>query len=393
MGLAQLLPRTQLRAVKDPAWNRWANGDDIGFGGTSDAGVRVTRESALQLMTVFGCQSLIADSIAMMPRDVYRKTGGQRQEVDAPFWLSQQANADNTPRELVLQIVLSLLGDGNAFLPVIRDRKAQVAEVWCLDPLRVNVIRDQRGNRVYLVDGSEYRGELIHLTWFLLPGAIRALNPIQVAREAIGLGAAAQSFGGKFFANGSRPAIVINHPGDPSDEQLKVMAASFRRAHTGQNAMMPAVVTGGGSVTPITITPDEAQFLETRAYSAAEIAAQLYKVNPSRLGIVQQGSSLTYQNVEQRGIELVRDTLLPWMSRVEECFSYLLPRPQYMRFNADVFLRADLKARYDAYAVGIQNQFLVPNEARRLEDLDPIAGGDTVVAKAQQQQLSFGGTP
>lgn len=393
MGLAQLL-RPQTRAIRDPAWAAWGKGDDVSFGSLSEAGVPVSRESALQLLAVYGCQSLIADNISMMPRDVYRKTGGRKVEVDAPLWLAQQANPENTPRELVLQIILSLLGDGNAFLPVIRDQNKNVREVWCLDPGRVQVRRNlQTRDRIYEVDGIPYKGELVHLTWFLMPGALRALNPIQVARQAIGLGQAAQQYGGKFFSNGSRPAIVISHPGDPSDDDMKAMAGSFRRAHTGHNALMPAIVTGGASITPITITPEEAQFLETRQYSAAEIAAQLYKVDPVRLGIIRSGSTLTYQNEEQKGISLVRDTLLPWMQRVEECFTYLLPRPQYQKFNADVFLRADLKSRYDAYAVGIASEFLTPNEARELEDLDPLPGGDTVVTPPApvQQQLPLGG--
>lgn len=374
MGLAQLFGRTETRAIRDPAWNLWGQGADIGYGASSDAGMRVTQENSRQLLTVFGCQSLISDYVSMMPRDVYRKSGEQRVPVTGPFWLTDKTNVETTPDEFILQSVISLLSDGNYFWTPFRNDRAQVLEVWCLDPCRVDVRRENRQLRYY-VDGVLYQGEMVHGRWFVPPGAVRGINPIEVARQAIGLGMAAQSFGAKFFANGSVPDVVITVPGDPTDEQMKALARSFQASHSGRNSHLPAVVTNGGGISTLTIAPEHAQFLETRSFSAAEIAAQLYRVDPTWLGINQSGSSLTYSNTEQRGIDLVRWTLMPWMKRIERGITALLPRPQYMKLNADEFMRADLKGRYDAYAVGITSKFLLPDEARATEDLPPLPDG------------------
>jgi phage portal protein BeeE len=196
MGLGQLL-RPQHRAIRDPAWTAWGQGADVSFGATTDAGINVTQENSRQLLTVFGCQSLISDAVAMMPRDVYRKTGKVRVEIDGPFWLTDQANAETRPEEFVLQSVLSLLTDGNYFWVPVRDARAQVLEVWCLDPCRVVVRRESGGVRYY-VDGRPFTGELVHGRWFLPPGEVRGINPIEVARQAIGLGLA---------RNGSAPGF------------------------------------------------------------------------------------------------------------------------------------------------------------------------------------------
>jgi HK97 family phage portal protein len=192
--------------------------------------------------------------------------------------------------------------------------------------------------------------------------------------------------------------VVIKAPGDPSDDQLRTIRDNWVRVH-GNGSHLPAVITGGADVSTLTIAPEHAQFLETRSFSAAEIAAGLYRVNPTWLGIQQSGSALTYTNIEQRGIDLVRWTLMPWMKRLERGISALLPRPQYMKFNADEFMRADLKGRYDAYQVGINSKFLLPDEVRALEDLPPLPDGQgakfaappaVAPPPAAQQTLPFG---
>jgi HK97 family phage portal protein len=121
------------------------------------------------------------------------------------------------------------------------------------------------------------------------------------------------------------------------------------------------------------------QFLQTRQYTAAEIAGQMFLVDPSDLGIGVAGSSLTYANLADRNTRRVQVTLLPWITRIEHAVSSLMLRPRYMKFNVNALLRADLAARYSSYATGIGAGFLLPDEARELEDLPPLGPTDVEV--------------
>ena len=139
---------------------------------------------------------------------------------------------------------------------------------------------------------------------------------------------------------------------------------------------------GGATWKPTGITNEAAQFLATRNYTAAEIAGQMFLVDPSDLGIAVNGTSLTYGNLEQRNARRVQVTLLPWIVRIEQAISTLLRNPQYMKFNVDGLLRGDVAARWSSYkvaseintaaaAVG-QPPVLLTSEMRRFEDLDPL---------------------
>jgi len=129
---------------------------------------------------------------------------------------------------------------------------------------------------------------------------------------------------------------------------------------------------GGASWKPTGINHEQAQFLKTRQYSAAEIAGQMFLVDPSDLGIPVEGTSLTYANLQDRNTRRVQVTLLPWIIRLENALSSLLQQPRYVKFNVDGLLRGDQKTRYESYGVGIDKGFLLPDEAREKEDLPPL---------------------
>jgi HK97 family phage portal protein len=127
------------------------------------------------------------------------------------------------------------------------------------------------------------------------------------------------------------------------------------------------------------VTNEQAQFLATRKFTAAEIAAQMFMVDPSELGIGVEGQSLTYANLEQRNTRFVRVSLLPWIVRIEKTLSDLMLNPRYMKFNVDGLLRGDISARYASYAVGLSNGFLAVPEVREFEDLGPMVDSTSVV--------------
>jgi HK97 family phage portal protein len=363
--LSSIFRRPEQRA-QATTWGLWPGEMTQVVGGVS-----VTEQTSMQLLTVYGSVRLISDSIATLPLDVYRRTGDDAKvEVAKPKWLQQPTtNLDFT--SWVSQVLSSLLLHGNAYVVVLRNEVGAIVELIPLDPSKVRVTRD-RGRLAYMVNGQRVDAEMLHLKGLMLPGSDVGLSPVEYARQSIGLGLAAVKFGtGYFEGEGNMPG-VIEMPGSAQSETLKAIADQWRRRRREGGRGLPGVLQEGAVWKPTGVTNEQAQFLATRKFTSAEIAGQMFMIDPTELGIGIEGSSLTYANLEQRNTRFVRVTLLPWIVRLEKALSDLLAQPRYVKFNLGALLRGDLQTRYAAYAVGIGAGFLEPNEARDWEDLPPM---------------------
>ena len=275
----------------------------------------------------------------------------------------------------------SLLLHGNAYLNVLRGGTTGIVEVQVMDPMKVQV-RREAGRKMFYVNGQPFSGEMLHIAGLMLPGSDMGLSPVDCAREAIGLGLSTQTYGNNYFESEGNMPGVIEIPTKVSPGGLKDIADVWQRKRSRRNRGLPGVLDGGATWKPTGITNEAAQFLATRNYTAAEIAGQMFLVDPSDLGIAVNGTSLTYGNLEQRNARRVQVTLLPWIVRIEQAISTLLRNPQHMKFNVDGLLRGDVAARWSSYktaseintaaaAVG-QPPVLLTSEMRRFEDLDPL---------------------
>jgi HK97 family phage portal protein len=358
-------PPAEQRALQVTPWGPWTSS------AVSSAGVTVNRDTALNLLTVYGCVQLIADTIATLPFQVLRRTSrGQVDDLPVPR-VFERPNEWCDRQGFLTQLLSSLLLDGNAYL--VLDDPQIPSEIHVVHPDDVD-IRDEQGTWVYYIKNRPNRMPLVHIRAVTMPGQVKGLSPVESARQALGLGLAAQDFGARFFGSGQNLSGVIEVPGEMSADQAAIMRQKWSKEHSGlRTAHEPGVLTGGATWKPISVTPEQAQFLDTRRFTASEIAAQMFLVDPTLLGIQTQGSSLTYSNLEQRGIHLAQYTLMRWIVRLERAFSAMLPRPQFVKFNVNGLQRADLKTRYEAYAIGLAGgQFLLADEAREKEDLGPM---------------------
>lgn len=361
---------SEQRVIRDTALDAWARGDGL------DATRSVTPGNASQVLTVFGCVTLISGAISTLPVDVQRTTDGRSAPVaNPPAWV-EQPNPEMDRVSFVETAISHLLLDGNAYLLPMRSAGGMVTEVWMAWPSSVQVTREA-GRVVYRIDGRVYPGEVVHVRgrWIDPVGRIKGIGPVEAARLNLSLALNEVEHGNRYYTNGVTVPTVITVPGEMTREQAMVIRDLWVREHRGAKAWLPGVLTGGADVKNIGVNNKEAQFLEARNFSAAEIAGQLFLVDPSELGIAVQGTSLTYANTESRATRLARITFLPWMVRLERAFTYLLPRPQRFRFNVDGFLRAELGTRYGSYKIGIDAGFLTIDEARALEDLPPLPAG------------------
>lgn len=360
-------------------WNDTGNGAWFtpGVGST-----HVTADSALSLSAVWACQTLIADSIATLPVDAYRSEGDRRIPVDPPDWV-EQPNPEYDRVDYDTQRILSLLGWGNAWALLLRegghvDPMAPVVERWMVHPSRVQVRRVGRDLATF-IDGIFVPQSLIqHIRGYTQPGDLCGMSVVEHANQSLSISLQGDTFSRKFFENGVAPSGVLTVPQMPTDvskEVIERMREQFmdRYAGTG-NARKPVVLTGGTTWSQITLSPADAQMLETRKFQIEEIArwhrVPLHKIQQITGNASQGGGN----GLEQMALEFAQDGLLPWTVRLERADSMLLPPGQRLRYNLNAYVRVDMKTRAEVLAIQRQNGVRNADEWRALEDEAPIGG-------------------
>ncbi len=193
-----------------------------------------------------------------------------------------------------------------------------------------------------------------------------------MAKNAIGMAIACEEYGAKFFANGAAPGGVLEHPGTLKDP-TKIRESWNATFGGSSNSSKVAVLEEGMKYTPIAISPEQAQFLETRKFQINEIA-RIFRIPPHMVGDLEKSS---FSNIEQQSLEFVKYTLEPWLVRWEQSMVRSLlsqkeKQEYFIKFNVDGLLRGDYQSRMNGYAVGIQNGFMSPNDVRGLENMDLI---------------------
>jgi HK97 family phage portal protein len=132
---------------------------------------------------------------------------------------------------------------------------------------------------------------------------------------------------------------------------------------------------GGADYHQISVSPNESQFLDTQRFSIQQVC-RIYGVPPECIAGVVSGQSVTYANLEERGQDLLRFGVTPWLIKLEHALNDLVPRTQYCKFNASSLVRPDLATRYASYEVGLRNGFMTINQVRELEDWEPLPAAD-----------------
>jgi HK97 family phage portal protein len=356
-----------------------------------DSAVPVTESRALKLLAVSGSVQLLTESIATLPVDVFRKTSSGRSEVPVPGWLREPV-VGLSFTDWATQVLTSLLLHGNAYLVVQRGSTGSIVEVVPVSPLDVSVDRggSMAGRKRYIVKGVPFGGEMLHIKGMMLAGSDVGLSPLEFAAKSIDLGLTAQQYGIDNFDAGLNMPGVIEYPGQVDPVRMQETAKLWQRLRRKGARGLPGVLEGGGTFRATGVTNEAAQFLETRQWTAAEICAQVYLIDPRELGIPLTGSTLEYVNSESRMANLVRKGMLRWITRLELAVSSLLPAPQYMKLNVNGFMRGDSTERWDTYlkasqinatamAVG-QPPVLLTDEMRAWEDLDPLPSTGSLVS-------------
>jgi HK97 family phage portal protein len=336
------------------------------------ADTTVTTESALRLSSVWACVRLLSDTVSTLPLDVFR--GGE--EVPVPPLLTSPG-AGWSLVEFLYAAMVSLLLRGNAYglITARSGPRLSPSQVELVSPDDLTVQVNTDGSVVYRFRGREVDpGDLWHVRAFCFPGSPVGLSPITYAQETIGLSLAVQRYGRQFFTQGASPSGVLSTEATLSLEAAN--HAKFQLLNATRGKREPILVSGGGvKWQPISINPEESQFIESRKLGVSEVA-RTFGVPPEMIG-GEAGNSLTYATVEGRSIDFVRYSLQPWIIRLESALSALLPRGQTVKFNVNSLLRGTTIERYQAHQIALASGFMTIDEVRALEDLPPL---DTQVA-------------
>lgn len=378
--------------------------------GGSSAGKNVNERSAMQMTAVYSCVRILAEAVAGLPLHLYRykEDGGKERAIDNNLYhlLHDEPNKEMSSFIFRETLMTHLLLWGNAYAQIIRNGKGEVIALYPLMPNKMQVDRDENCELYYIYTRSSdeaktMEGVTVYLTprdVLHIPGlgfdGLVGYSPIAMAKNAIGLAIATEEYGAKFFANGAAPSGVLEHPGtikDPSRLRENWNSTFGGSANSGK----VAVLEEGMKYTPISISPEQAQFLETRKFQIDEIA-RIFRVPPHMVGDLEKSS---FSNIEQQSLEFVKYTLDPWVIRWEQSLSRSLlnedeKRKYFFKFNLEGLLRGDYESRMSGYATARQNGWMSANDIRELENLDKIPaedGGDLYLINGNMLPLNKAG--
>lgn len=366
--------------------------------GMTTAGVVVDPDKAIRHSAVWAAIELIAGVGSSMPLDEYRLLAGQQVQVDLS---SMFADPDPDPSISAVafraQMLRSAATRGNAYADVLGAETGTPTGLVSIHPDRVSwkweKVNDLWQWSVYVDQVRRERwpnGDLFHFALFQQPGSPIGLSPIDYHKQSIGQALAAQRFGQQFFDGGGNPSIIIKPPARLSDDEARALKRQITDVTRGTRE--PLVMPREIEIEKMSIPAEDSQFLETQRFGVEEIARVFLGGFPELIGGSVSGSAITYANREQRNADFIALSLSPrYLVPFEQALSSLLPAGRWVRHNVDALLRSDLQARYASYKTASEVSatmgapLLTINEMRQLENLPPVAGGDTYPAPIAAQ--------
>ena len=353
------------------------------MGRTSGSGVSVDKNTALTFTAVWSAVRLLSESISILPVNVYqRQPNGDKTLASKNAVYNLVHNEPNYYMSSVAFfeiIMMNLCLNGNSYVKIVRNGGGTPEALLPLNAkdiiVKVNngeiFYHDQTKNDVY--DDSD----ILHFKGVSQDGII-GLSPITQNANAIGWGMALEEYGSKYFTNSAKLSGVLETDRALSEEAIERLRNSFSNTYNQlQNAQSTAILEEGLSFKPITISPEQSQFLASRIFSITEIA-RMFNIPTFML---QEHSKSSFNNIESLSQSYVTYTLMPYIRRMESEMNRKLFKKNekgklFVEWNVNGLLRGNIKDRTDAYKTGINNGYLTINEIRRKENLNSVADGD-----------------
>lgn len=370
------------------------------LGSASAAGVQVSPLAALGVPTVYACVNAVSRSMASIPLKLYRRLPGGGKEVasDLPLYslLHDAPNVEMTSVDFRRAIQANASLRQNGYALIVRNGLGDVVELQPIANVDICPKREDTPAKTlyYEIKGQRVEArQVLHIKGLTFNG-VAGIDSVGTAREAIGLAIALQDHGSKFFKNAVTPPNAIELP-TLTAAQIADFKKAFLESNSGENKHRTVFLANGAKFGSVPQADNEkSQFIEAKVYQDKCIA-QIFGVPQIKAGIT---DAAHFNNVEQENQNYVTDTLMSWAAQWEQSLNQKLLTPAQRRdyFFAFVFeglLRGDIKTRYEAYQIGIQNGVISRNECRERENLNPVPGGDRMIIPMNMQLLDDAGDP
>ena len=356
---------------------------EMGLYPMTKSGATINESSAMAISTVYACVYKISSTIASLGLEVYEREGRNivQANVHPAYNLVKiKPNNHQTAYEFWESITASAVIYGVGYAIIERDDRGNATQLIPVHYSDVD-LRNVKGERVYSIkDVGIVRPENM-----LEICNLQRMSPIRLHRENLGLAKSAQDFGAEYFGQSGQMTGVLSSEQPLKKEQMDVIQGSWNNgAAQAGTKLMPF----GFKYQRISISPDEAQFIQTRSFQAEEIC----RIFNCPTALVQLPSQTTYNNVEQQNLMFARHTIVPWTQRIEqEIDRKLIPSFDrdviFSKFKLSDLQRGDSAARANYFTQMLQNGVLSINEVRQEEQLNPVEGGDVHCVQVNQIAL------
>ena len=358
--------------------------NELGIFGHTVSGANVNEATALTISTVYACTYKIASTLASLNLDIYERNGRNIDVANVhPAFdvIKYKPNEYQTAFEFWETIISHAVLNGCGYALIERDARGYATQLIGLDYYDVDR-KFVNGQPVFSVKnvGMVQPENMLEIC------NLQRKSPVRLHRENLGLAKSAEEFGAEYFGSGGQMTGILSSDQPLRKEQMDIIQQSWNKA---QSQAGTKLLPFGFKYSRISISPDEAQFIETRKFQAEEIC-RIFSVPPA---LVQLESQTTYNNVEQQNLQFARHTVTPWAKRIEQEIDRKLlqarERPElYSKFNLNDLYRGDMQSRAAFYTQMLQNGVLNINEVRQKEDMNPTEGGDTHVVQVNQLALN-----
>jgi HK97 family phage portal protein len=351
------------------------------------SGVNVNERNIMGLTAHFACVRVIATTLASLPIHVYERVGAGRQRADGhPLarLLHEQPNPEMTAFSFVEGLQAQISNTGRAFAEIVYNRRGEVAELWPIAPGKCLPRRDAKTKKLeyYFPETGDVLPpwKILHIPGLSFDG-VNSFSPVGLFKQSFGLGLAVERYGSLFFGQGTHIGAFMEHPQKLSEQAYTRLKSELESKYRGlQNSHGVIVLEEGLKYSPVGMKLEEIQFIESRKFTATEMA-RIHGVPPHLIADLERA---TFSNIEEQGIEAVVYSFRPWAARWEQALNARLLAPSergryYVKFELDGLLRGNAKSRLESYRIGREIGLYSANEIRQMEDLnrreDP--GGDS----------------
>lgn len=377
------------------------------YGAQSLAGETVTEQTALTYSAVFNAISLISGTIGALPLHLMQGKGKTKRIADDRVMygvLHDSPNPYMTAMAFRECLMAHILAWGNGYAEIQRNGYGELRYLWPITPNRVRpeMAEGQLRYRISMPDGQDIRlprEQVLHIPGLGFDGFL-GYSVVAMARKSIGLGMAMETFGSRFFGEGTHPGVIVEHPNKLSPEAHSNLKKSLSDTYSGLgNSHRLMLLEEGMKFQKIVIDPKDSQFLESRQFNIPEVA-RWFNLPPHKLKDLTRSS---FSNIESEQISFVTDSILPWLVRLEQNFNMQLLVESdraysgrgrlYFKHNVEGLLRADAAARGTYYREMFNIGAMSINEIREKEEMDPVDGGDIHLVPMNMTSLENAGKP